>query len=93
MTKWPLQKPTYRTTQTHVEHQRNRHLEKTIFVFFGFVFSFLFLFIISLKNSPRNVEALNIKFLLFHKFLCNLIAQKNILNSLIKAYFSINTFK
>jgi len=32
MTKWPVQKPTHRTTQKHVEHhlRRNRHLEKTL---------------------------------------------------------------
>jgi len=36
MTKWPVQKPTHRTTQKHAEHQDAADIQKTpIFVFFG----------------------------------------------------------
>jgi len=38
MTKWPVQKPTHRTTQQHVD----RHLEKKlVFMFYG-LFDFFF---------------------------------------------------
>jgi len=48
MTKWPVQKPTLKTAQNHVEHQDvNRN--KTICC--GF-----FKFIIALMISQRNVE-------------------------------------
>ena len=41
MTKWPVQKPIHRTTQTHVEHQDATDIQKKTLIFiyfFGFVF-------------------------------------------------------
>jgi len=36
MTKWPVQKPTHRTTQKHVEHQDATDIQnKLFFVFFS----------------------------------------------------------
>jgi len=50
MTKWPVQKPTHKTTQKHVKHQdATDNLENNYFCgFWDFYFLFSFLFIISL---------------------------------------------
>jgi len=50
MTKWPVQKPTHRTTQKHVEHYDVTDRKNYVFVFFGLLFFILF-FIYNFLNE------------------------------------------
>jgi len=59
MTKWPVQKPTHRTTHTHVEHQDATYIQKTLFVFrIFFIFFFIYNF---LNDFSKNVEVLGLQ--------------------------------
>jgi len=52
MTQWPVQNPSHRTTQKHVEHHDATDIKNTIFVFFfGVLFLFIFYFINNFLNK------------------------------------------